>query len=186
MRPSKASQDRRLALRRPVGRRTEDAPLDAIDLKIIDALRANGRESFRRIASDLDISEATVRARFARLGRLNLFRVRGVVNALELGFDAVAMVGVKTEGPPLVVAQQLAAWPETTSVALSAGQFDILVEVACTDRHELLDVASRMRALDGVADTQLSPYLRICKHPQQWEPEPASLTGSRARAESTN
>jgi len=41
--------------------------VDDLDRKIIEALQANGRESFRRIAASVGVSEATVRARYARL-----------------------------------------------------------------------------------------------------------------------
>ena len=41
--------------------------IDALDQGIIEALQANGREPFRRIAARLGVSEATVRARYTRL-----------------------------------------------------------------------------------------------------------------------
>ncbi|HEY3206345.1 MAG TPA: AsnC family protein, partial [Gaiellaceae bacterium] len=41
--------------------------LDDVDRSIIEALQKNGRASFRRIAADVGVSEATVRARYARL-----------------------------------------------------------------------------------------------------------------------
>ncbi|MGH3056534.1 MAG: AsnC family protein [Gaiellaceae bacterium] len=40
---------------------------DELDRKIIEALQANGRESFRSIAARVGVSEATVRARYGRL-----------------------------------------------------------------------------------------------------------------------
>ena len=41
--------------------------VDDLDRRIIEALQENGRESFRGIAARLGVSEATVRARYARL-----------------------------------------------------------------------------------------------------------------------
>src|SRR5947209_14014370 len=52
--------------------------IDALDQGIIEALQANGRESFRAIASRLGVSEATVRARYARLCADNILQVVGV------------------------------------------------------------------------------------------------------------
>ena len=40
---------------------------DELDRRIIEALQANGRESFRAIAARVGVSEATVRARYGRL-----------------------------------------------------------------------------------------------------------------------
>ena len=67
--------------------------------RIIEALQENGRESFRRIAARLGVSEATVRARYARLTSEGILQVVAVTNPLGLGFDQ-ALVGVKTSGPP--------------------------------------------------------------------------------------
>src|SRR3954470_18232152 len=69
--------------RGPVGR---GRGIDALDRRIIEALQANGRESFRRIAGELGVSEATVRARYARLSEANVLQVVGVTNPLGLGF----------------------------------------------------------------------------------------------------
>ena len=69
--------------------------IDAVDRRIIEALQENGRESFRRIAAGLGVSEATVRARYARLCRENILQVTGVTNQLGLGFEG-AMVGIRT------------------------------------------------------------------------------------------
>ena len=41
--------------------------LDAVDQSIIEALQRNGRESFRRIAAQVGVSEATIRARYSVL-----------------------------------------------------------------------------------------------------------------------
>ena len=79
--------------------------LDAIDRQIIEALQKNGRESFRRIAAEVGVSEATVRARYGRLCDQNILQVTGVTNPLGLGFDAMAMVGIRTAGAPEPVAE---------------------------------------------------------------------------------
>jgi len=38
-----------------------------VDKSIIEALQKNGREPFRRIAAEVGVSEATIRARYSRL-----------------------------------------------------------------------------------------------------------------------
>ena len=74
--------------------------IDDVDRGIIEALQRNGREPFRRIAAGLGVSEATVRARYARLCGDNILQVTGVTNPLGLGFESMAMVGIRTTGPP--------------------------------------------------------------------------------------
>jgi len=147
---------------------TRPRSLDTVDRAIIEALQANGRESFRRIAEKIGVAEATVRARYARLVADDILQVTGVTNPLGLGFDAQALVGVKTSGAPERVADELAGWTEASYVVIAAGRFDVLVELVCEDRRHLLDLTNRMRALDGVVSTETFPYLALAKQVYAW------------------
>lgn len=160
-----------LALRSDGDRRgavSKARSIDAVDAGIIEALQQNGRESFRRIAAETGVSEATVRARYARLCADNILQVTGVTNPLGLGFDAMAMVGVRTGGSPEPVADEIAQWDEAGYVVITTGQYDVLVELVCTDRRHLLDVTNRMRAVDGVVSTETFLYLEMCKQLYDW------------------
>jgi Lrp/AsnC family transcriptional regulator for asnA, asnC and gidA len=145
--------------------------IDALDQGIIEALQANGRESFRAIAARLGVSEATVRARYARLCDDDILQVVGVTNPLGLGFEQ-ALIGVKTSGPPQPSADEIASWPEADYVVVTAGQYDLVVEIVAADRHALLDVTNRMRALDGVVSTETFLYLDLVKQLYDWGTRP--------------
>ncbi len=142
--------------------------LDAVDQGIIEALQRNGRESFRRIAAHLGVSEATIRARYGRLCDDNILQVTGITNPLGLGFEAQAMVGIRTNGPPEPVANEIATWQEADYVVITAGQFDILVELVCADRRQLLDLTNRIRAIESVASTESFLYLELWKQIYDW------------------
>jgi Lrp/AsnC family transcriptional regulator for asnA, asnC and gidA len=170
-----------LALRRPTAkpirlatradpRRGAVAParrVDDLDRRLIEALQENGRESFRRIAARLGVSEATVRARYGRLTGEGILQVVAVTNPLGLGFDQ-ALVGVKTSGPPSDVADEIARWPEADYVVVTAGRFDLVVEVVVGDRHALLDLTNRIRSLEGVTSTETFFYLEMWKQLYDW------------------
>jgi Lrp/AsnC family transcriptional regulator, regulator for asnA, asnC and gidA len=141
--------------------------VDELDRKIIEALQENGRESFRRIAARLGVSEGTIRARYARLTSEGILQVVAVTNPLGLGFDQ-ALVGLKTSGAPGDIADEIARWPEADYVVVTAGQFDLVVEVVAADRHELLELTNRMRALPGVATTETFFYLEMWKQLYDW------------------
>jgi len=146
------------------------APLlrvDEVDRKIIEALQRNGRESFRGIAARVGVSEATVRARYGRLTQDGILQVVGVTNPLGLGFEQ-ALVGVKTSGPPSGIADEISKWPEADYVVVTAGQFDVVVEVVAAGRTELLDLTNRIRALDGVISTETFLYLEMWKQLYDW------------------
>ena len=142
--------------------------LDHVDQAIIEALQKNGREAFRRIAAEVGVSEATIRARYARLCEDDILQVTAVTNPLGLGFDAQAMVGIRTAGAPEPVADEIAKWDEAGYVVVTAGQFDILVELVCADRRQLLDLTNRIRALDGVVSTESFLYLELWKQLYDW------------------
>jgi Lrp/AsnC family transcriptional regulator for asnA, asnC and gidA len=158
-------QDARPAARR--GPIRAPRQIDALDQEIIEALQANGRESFRGIASRLGISEATVRARYTRLSSEDILQVVAVTNPLGLGFEQ-ALVGVKTSGAPQPAADEIASWTEADYVVITAGQYDIIVELVAADRRELLDLTNRIRALDGVVSTETFLYLDMVKQLYDW------------------
>ena len=158
---SAAHTERRGAVSLPRG-------LDGIDQAIIEALQENGREPFRRIAARVGVSEATVRARYARLCEDDILQVTGVTNPLGLGFEAQAMVGIRTSGAPEPVADAISQWEEAGYVVITAGQFDLLVELVCADRRQLLDATTRIRELDGVVSTESFVYLELWKQLYDW------------------
>jgi Lrp/AsnC family transcriptional regulator for asnA, asnC and gidA len=153
------------AMRGPV---TRPRSLDPIDRGIIEALQQNGRASFRAVAARVGVAEATVRSRYGRLVGDGILQVTGVTNPLGLGFDAMALIGIKTTGSPEPVADAIAAWEESSYVVVTAGSFDVLVEVVCTDRHHLLDLTSRVRRVDGVVTTETFLYLDLAKQVFAW------------------
>src|SRR5436305_9598960 len=157
-------------MRRHSPERGAVAPLrrdDDVDRRIIEALQSNGRESFRGVAARVGVSEATVRARYGRLTSEGILQVGGVTNPLELGFEQ-ALVGVKTSGPPSAVADEISRWPEADYVVVTAGQFDVVVEVVASGRTELLELTNRIRALDAVVSTETFLYLEMWKQLYDW------------------
>jgi Lrp/AsnC family transcriptional regulator for asnA, asnC and gidA len=160
-------------LRVAVGSETRRGPIaparrvDDLDRRIIEALQENGRESFRSVAGRLGVSEATVRARYGRLTSEGILQVVAVTNPLGLGFEQ-ALVGIKTSGPPERIADEISRWAEADYVVVTAGQFDIVVEVVASDRRNLLDLTNRMRALDGVVSTETFFYLEMWKQLYDW------------------
>jgi Lrp/AsnC family transcriptional regulator for asnA, asnC and gidA len=147
---------------------TRPRSLDPIDRGIIEALQENGRAPFRAVAAHVGVSEATVRSRYARLVEDGILLVTGVTNPLGLGFEAQAMIGIKTSGSPEPVADEIAGWNEASYVVVAAGRFDLLVEVVCNDHRQLLELTTRLREVDGVVTTETFPYLSLAKQVYAW------------------
>ncbi len=154
---------------RPVAARSGDDVSD-LDKRIIEHLQTDGRRPFTQIAADLGVSEAAVRARTNRLIERGILQVVGVTDPLKLGFHQMAMIGVRCESAELVtVADQIAAMPEVDYVVITAGTYDLLIETVCEDNEALLRfLTEKLRALDGVRETETFVYLRMVKQTYQW------------------
>jgi Lrp/AsnC family transcriptional regulator for asnA, asnC and gidA len=150
------------------GRPGED--VSALDKRIIEHLQADGRRPFTQIAADLGVSEAAVRARTNRLVERGVLQVVGVTDPLRLGFQQMAMIGVKCEAERLMaVAEEIAGFPEVDYVVVTAGSYDLLVETVAEDNEALLRfLAERLRRVAGVRETETFVYLRMVKQTYQW------------------
>ena len=68
--------------------------------------------------------------------------------ALQLGFARQAMIGIHAEGDLEPIAQALTTMAEVDYVIVTAGSFDLMVEVVCESDDHLLDLLSkRIRAI---------------------------------------
>jgi Lrp/AsnC family transcriptional regulator for asnA, asnC and gidA len=147
--------------------RDEVSPLDK---RIIEHLQRDGRKPFTQIASELGVSEAAVRARTNRLVDRGILQVVGVTDPLKLGFQQMAMIGIRCERDRLIdVAERVAEMNEVDYVVITAGTYDLLVETVCEDNEALLRfLADKLRQIEGVRDTETFVYLRMVKQTYQW------------------
>ena len=154
--------------RRSPGRAGED--VSELDKRIIEHLQADGRRPYTQIAADLGVSEAAVRARTNRLIERGILQVVGVTDPLKLGFQQMAMIGIRCESDRLIsVAERVADMPEVDYVVITAGTYDLLIETVCEDNDALLRfLTERLRSIEGVRDTETFVYLRMVKQTYQW------------------
>ena len=141
-----------------------------LDKRIIEHLQQDGRRPFTQIAAGLGVSEAAVRARTNRLVERGILQIVGVTDPLKLGFHLQAMIGIRCEADKLMaVAEAAGAFPEVDYVVITAGTYDLLIEVVCEDNESLLRfLTARLRKIEGVRDTETFVYLRMVKQTYQW------------------
>jgi Lrp/AsnC family transcriptional regulator, regulator for asnA, asnC and gidA len=143
--------------------------LDDANRAIIEQLQADGRRSYAAIAAAVGLSEAAVRQRVQRLLDSGVMQIVAVTDPLQLGFSRQAMVGVRADGDLSDVADKLAALPEVDYVVVTAGSFDLLVEVVCNDDEHLLSLLNNsIRAVPGVRDSETFVYLKLAKQTYTW------------------
>jgi Lrp/AsnC family transcriptional regulator for asnA, asnC and gidA len=150
-------------------RRSAPATIDGVAKRIIEELQQDGRRSYAALAKTIGLSEAAVRQRVQRLIDTGVMQVVAVTDPLQLGFSRQAMVGLRVDGDLIGVADRLAEIEEVDYVVLTAGSFDILLEVVCEDDDHLLRLLSeRIRRLPGVRDTETFVYLKLAKQSYSW------------------
>ena len=143
--------------------------LDEVSKAIIEQLQQDGRRSYAAIGKVVGLSEAAVRQRVQRLIEGGVMQVVAVTDPLELGFARQAMVGIKVTGPLEPVSDAIASLDEVDYVVVTAGSYDLLVEVVCESDEHLLDLISgRIRTIEGVAATETFMYLHLRKQTYSW------------------
>ena len=149
--------------------RSTGTPLDAVSKRIIEVLQEDGRMSYAAIGKAVGLSEAAVRQRVQRLLDSGVVQIVAVTDPLQIGFARQAMIGIRAEGDTRVVADRLAELPEIDYVVVTAGSFDVMVEVVCEDDDSLLELINgKIRAVPGVVATETFVYLKLRKQLYNW------------------
>jgi Lrp/AsnC family transcriptional regulator, regulator for asnA, asnC and gidA len=161
-------QDRRVAPR-PARPRIAPTALDETSKRIIEQLQEDGRRPYAAIGKAVGLSEAAVRQRVQRLLDAGVMQIVAVTDPLQVGFTRQAMIGVRVDGDINLVADQLAGMSEVDYVVVTAGSFDLMVEVVCEDDDHLLEVVShQIRGLPGVRSSETFVYLKLRKQLYNW------------------
>jgi Lrp/AsnC family transcriptional regulator, regulator for asnA, asnC and gidA len=143
--------------------------LDDVSKAIINELQQDGRRSYAAIGKVVGLSEAAVRQRVQRLTDSGVMQVVAVTDPLQLGFARQAMVGIRVDGEVEGVAEALAKLEEVDYVVITAGSYDLLVEVVCeSDDHLLELISTRIRTIEGVHSNETFMYLKLQKQTYSW------------------
>ncbi|MFX1466690.1 MAG: Lrp/AsnC family transcriptional regulator [Promethearchaeota archaeon] len=124
--------------------------LDDTDLKIVEQLQKDGRQTYTAIAEKIGKTESTVRKRIKEMmrnGIISNFSVQ--LNPVAMGYS-VAIVGVDTDPAKLLeVAEKLTKFEEIHSVKLSTGDHHIIAEIWAKER-KLTEYIEEISTLKGV------------------------------------
>ncbi|WP_235562119.1 Lrp/AsnC family transcriptional regulator [Marmoricola sp. Leaf446] len=149
--------------------RPPQARMDPESKAIVGLLQRDGRRPYAEIADELGLTELEVEQRVRRLQDAGLLQITAVTDPLQMGFARQAMLGVTVCGvPPKVVARSVSEIPEVSYVVLTAGGFDLLVEVIGTSDAHLLELVTLIKPIDGVTAIQPFLYLELHKQTYTW------------------
>jgi len=149
--------------------RSARGTLDDTSRAIIEILQTDGRRSYAAIGKEVGLSEAAVRQRVSRLLDQGVMQIVAVTDPLTVGFKRQAMVGINVEGDIEAVAAELSALDEVDYVVITAGSFDIIVELVCADDDGLLELLNhRIRSIPSVRSSETFIYLKLMKQTYAW------------------
>lgn len=143
--------------------------LDDVSKAIIEQLQEDGRRSYASIGKAVGLSEAAVRQRVQKLSESGIMQIVAVTDPVQVGFKRQAMIGIRCTGDSQALADELSAIDAIDYVVLTAGSFDIVVEVVCEDDEQLLKILNKqIRTLPGITSTETLVYLKLVKQQYNW------------------
>jgi DNA-binding Lrp family transcriptional regulator len=143
--------------------------MDDLDMKLISALRHDGRRSVSDLSKDLNISRATVRARMERLRESG--EILGFTAVLRddlrgLPIRAVMLVEVAGRNAEPAI-RALGAMTEVRAIHSTNGQWDLVLEIATHDLTAFDDALNRIRVIEGIGATETNLLLSTRKGPAE-------------------
>ena len=149
--------------------KTKAPVLDDVSKQIIELLQQDGRRPYAEIGRAVGLSEAAVRQRVQRLTESGVMQIVAVTDPRQLGFARMAMIGIRVQGDPREVAEAVKDFDEVAYVVVTLGSYDVLAEAICETDEDLLElVATRVRAIPGVAHTACFLYAGLHKDFYNW------------------
>jgi len=138
-------------------------PLDEVDLKILDLLEINGRETISALAGEIGLSRSALQERITRLeknGEIAGYTIKRKTPAADKLMRAYLLV--KTNGALChEIAPYLEKWPEVKFFDSISGDVDALICVETKTPIELGELRDKLAAFHQVADIENQNPLAI-------------------------
>lgn len=140
--------------------------IDELDRQLIDILSRDARTSNRRIASDLGVTEGTVRGRIRRLQNEGLIAFTAITSFGLANHTKMAFIGVQADVDRVrKVASAIADLASINGVMVTMGRFNITAICLFNELETLHEIASEeILALDGVHHVETSIAVKTLKY----------------------
>lgn len=144
--------------------------LDAVDCRMIELLQRDGRVANTEIAKTIGISEATVRARLARLIDEGIIQIVAVSNPLKLGFGVVGTIRIHVEIRKMDrILRELKGLKGLWHIVQTTGGTGIDTEFVLKDLNGLNElIFEKINTIDGVLRTETTLFLNYVKRQYDW------------------
>lgn len=149
-----------------LGTMTTVHPIDTLDSRVIEVLRASPNLPVVEMARRLDVARGTVQARLDRLRRDGIIVGFGPdIDAARVGYGVLAFVTLEiTQGSDEAIASGLAEINEVLEVHAVTGPGDLHLRVVAQSNENLHDILQRILALPGISRTETQLALHTSIH----------------------
>jgi len=140
--------------------------MDILDLKIVRILTEDARSTYKYIAEQAGVSEATVKNRIDKLqeeGIIKKFTI--IMDYHKLGRAIKAFIGLKVQPAKISeIVKVIEKNPDVHVLYRTSGDVDLLIEVIFEQMEDLNSFLERELALEGILGTVVTivigPYKR--------------------------
>ncbi len=139
--------------------------MDAVDQKLLSALRHDARASLSELAMTLGVSRTTVRSRIDRLrasGEIVGFTVVLRKDTVRDPVRGLMMLGIEGRGTDRIE-RRLRGLSPVRALHSTNGRWDLIVEIGAETLEELDSVLAEIRRFEGVATSETSLLLSTKK-----------------------
>ena len=143
-----------------------DVQIDELDLQLIELLSRDARVSNRKVASELGVTEGTVRGRIKRLQQDGLIAFTAITSFGMAKNSRLAFISIQADVDRVrEIAHEISGLPMINAVMITMGQFNILAMCLFDDLEALVTVASdQILAIPGVHHVETSIAVRTMKY----------------------
>jgi DNA-binding Lrp family transcriptional regulator len=139
--------------------------IDKLERDLILQLQRNGRQSNIKIASELGVSERTVRNRLNSLLDKGAVKITAIPNLEMLGYNFVAIVGLQIQLASLnTITETLTNQPNICYFANVTGRYDLIfIAVARSSREFAGFMEKTVSVIPGILRTETFVNLHLYK-----------------------
>jgi DNA-binding Lrp family transcriptional regulator len=139
--------------------------IEPVDLEIIEALRRDGRMSFRAIAAAIGVSTTTVSHRVQALVEAGVIRgFKPVLDYAKLGYGLTAVSQIKAQGRGIPrIVEDLVRDPTLLTVYEITGEYDVMVVGKFKSEETMNREIKRLLNHPQIEGTNTSIVLSVAK-----------------------
>lgn len=144
--------------------------LDGLDLKIIQALSKNGRESLVEIAKEIHLSPVGVKNRVEKLQKQGILKIQGLLN-LRKFYSVSAQIEIEATGDIVSsLIEKFGKSPLVYHLVRTSGRYNLVVSIAAPNLETIEEfIEQEIRANPGVNHLEVNVgSLPII--PKTWDP----------------